>query len=69
MLDEWREDPSRKIDLLVEILKWHLAKDGRPPLMVVDDKLMPSRRKPFRKPAEAEKFSASSPPHSTRSDT
>ncbi len=42
-LDEWRQDPSRKIDLLTEILQWHLASDGQPPLMVVDDKLVPSK--------------------------
>ena len=43
-LDEWRDDPSRKIDLLIEILQWHLKTDGQPPLTVVDDKLVPSEK-------------------------
>ena len=29
------------MDVLAEILKWHLAGDNRPPLKVVDDKLVP----------------------------
>ncbi|KAJ7865882.1 P-loop containing nucleoside triphosphate hydrolase protein, partial [Mycena olivaceomarginata] len=28
-LDEWRMDPSRKLDTLAEIIKYHLEKDGR----------------------------------------
>ena len=43
-VDEWRQDPSRKIDVLAEILRWHLASDGQPPLMAVDDKLVPSKK-------------------------
>ena len=42
-MEEWDKDPSRKLDVLAEILKWHLAKDGQPPLKVVKDKLKPSK--------------------------
>ncbi|RDB30571.1 DNA repair and recombination protein RAD54 [Hypsizygus marmoreus] len=31
---EWKTDPSRKIDALVEILRHHLKEDGAPPLKV-----------------------------------
>jgi hypothetical protein len=41
---EWKKDPSRKLDVTVEILLWHFAADdpdARPPLCVVDDKVVP----------------------------
>ncbi|KAG2352807.1 P-loop containing nucleoside triphosphate hydrolase protein, partial [Suillus spraguei] len=41
-LEEWTKDPSRKLDTLVEIIRWHLEVDARAPLRVVDDKLVPS---------------------------
>src|SRR5436190_12834038 len=39
---QWHEDPSRKLDALIHILQYHLHTDGRPPLQVVDDTLVPS---------------------------
>ena len=42
-IDEWKQDPSRKLDTLVEILQYHLESDGRPALKVVDDILVPSQ--------------------------
>jgi hypothetical protein len=44
--EEWLKDPSRKLNALVEILSWHLGKDGRAPLEVVDDKLTPRANNP-----------------------
>lgn len=41
-LEEWNEDPSRKLDTLVEVIRWHLALDARAPLRVVEDNLVPS---------------------------
>ncbi|KAG2738555.1 hypothetical protein P692DRAFT_201730973 [Suillus brevipes Sb2] len=38
----WKKDPSRKLDVLVEVLQYHLASDGRAPLKVVDDHLVSS---------------------------
>ncbi|KIK38068.1 hypothetical protein CY34DRAFT_91603, partial [Suillus luteus UH-Slu-Lm8-n1] len=38
-LDEWKKDPSRKLDVLAQVICWHQALDGRPPLHVVDDRL------------------------------
>ncbi|KAG1741204.1 P-loop containing nucleoside triphosphate hydrolase protein [Suillus occidentalis] len=38
----WKKDPSRKLDVLAQVICWHQALDGRPPLHVVDDKLMVS---------------------------
>lgn len=43
-LDEWKKDPSRKLDILCELLKWHLQCDGQTPLQVVNDKLVPCTR-------------------------
>lgn len=39
-MDEWKKDPSRKLDVLAQVICWHQALDGRPPLRVVDDRLM-----------------------------
>jgi superfamily II DNA/RNA helicase len=46
-VDEWRKDPSRKLDVLVEVLQWHLKEDARAPLEVVDGKLVPSAHNPL----------------------
>jgi hypothetical protein len=45
-LDEWRKDPSRKLDVLVQVIQWHQAHDNRPPLCIVDDKLVVSTSNP-----------------------
>lgn len=44
--DEWRLDPSRKLDVHIEVIRWHLEKDGRAPLRVVDDRLVESPENP-----------------------
>ncbi|KAG1851648.1 P-loop containing nucleoside triphosphate hydrolase protein [Suillus subluteus] len=36
------KDPSRKLDVLAQVICWHQELDGRPPLHVVDDKLTAS---------------------------
>lgn len=41
-LEDWREDASRKLDVLSQIILWHLEKDGQAPLKVENDKLVPS---------------------------
>ncbi|KAG1833201.1 P-loop containing nucleoside triphosphate hydrolase protein [Suillus subalutaceus] len=41
-LDEWKKDPSRKLDVLAQVICWHQELDGHPPLHVVDDKLTAS---------------------------
>ncbi|KAG2097976.1 uncharacterized protein F5147DRAFT_777839 [Suillus discolor] len=41
-LDEWKQDPSRKLDVLAQVIRWHQEHDGRPPLRVVDDMLVAS---------------------------
>lgn len=41
-LEEWRKDPSKKLDILICILLWHLGSDGRSPLKVVDNEVVPS---------------------------
>lgn len=38
---EWNKYPSRKLDVLAEILVWHLGADGRQPLKIIEDKLCP----------------------------
>ncbi|KAG1719073.1 hypothetical protein EDB19DRAFT_1576764, partial [Suillus lakei] len=45
-LDEWKKDPSRKLDILVEVVQWHKERDNRQPLCIVDDKLEPSSSNP-----------------------
>ena len=41
-IDEWKQDPSRKLDVLVEVILWHQRRDNQPPLKVVDNQLVPS---------------------------
>lgn len=41
-IKEWKKDPSRKLDVLVELILWHQLKDNQPPLKVVDDAIVPS---------------------------
>ena len=41
-LEEWEKDPSRKLDVLAEILRHHLESNNAPPLHVKDDKLVPA---------------------------
>ena len=41
-LEERKQDPSKKLDVLVSILQWHLESDGRPPLKVLNNEVMPS---------------------------
>jgi len=41
-VEEWLQDPSKKLQVLVQILQWHLAQDGRAPLKVIDNELVPS---------------------------
>ncbi|KAG1837021.1 P-loop containing nucleoside triphosphate hydrolase protein [Suillus tomentosus] len=38
----WKKDPSRKLDVLAQVIGWHQEYDGRPPLCVVDDVLVAS---------------------------
>ncbi|KAG1834958.1 P-loop containing nucleoside triphosphate hydrolase protein [Suillus subalutaceus] len=45
-LDEWKKDPSRKLDVLAQVIDWHQAQDGRLPLQVVDDVLVVSSADP-----------------------
>lgn len=45
-LDEWKKDPSRKLDVLAHVIGWHQEQDGRLPLCVVDDVLVVSSANP-----------------------
>ncbi|KAG1891850.1 P-loop containing nucleoside triphosphate hydrolase protein [Suillus fuscotomentosus] len=45
-LDEWKKDPSRKLDVLAQVIGWHQEQDGRLPLCVVDDQLVVSSANP-----------------------
>ncbi|KAG2747793.1 hypothetical protein P692DRAFT_201716179 [Suillus brevipes Sb2] len=38
----WRKDPSRKLDVLVQVIQWHQVHDNRQPLCIVDDQLVVS---------------------------
>jgi len=40
-VDEWKQHPSRKLDVLVELLQYHLNADGQPAMTVSDDALVP----------------------------
>ncbi|KAG2336606.1 hypothetical protein BDR05DRAFT_896483 [Suillus weaverae] len=42
----WKKDPSRKLDVLAEVICWHQGLDNRPPLHVVDDRLTVSSTNP-----------------------
>jgi hypothetical protein len=41
-IDEWKKDPSRKLDALVQILQYHLSAPDRPYLHVQGNQLVPS---------------------------
>lgn len=45
-LDEWKKDPSRKLDVLAQVICWHQECDGCLPLHVVDDVLVESSAHP-----------------------
>ncbi|KAG1894055.1 P-loop containing nucleoside triphosphate hydrolase protein [Suillus fuscotomentosus] len=45
-LEEWKKDPSRKLDILAQVLCWHLEYDGRLPLCVLNDALVVSSADP-----------------------
>ncbi|KAG1763002.1 P-loop containing nucleoside triphosphate hydrolase protein [Suillus placidus] len=45
-LEEWKKDPSRKLDVLAQVICWHQGLDNRPPLHVVDDSLTASSTNP-----------------------
>ncbi|KAG1772200.1 P-loop containing nucleoside triphosphate hydrolase protein [Suillus placidus] len=45
-LEEWKKDPSRKLDVLAQVICWHQEFDNRPPLHVVDDRLTVSSTNP-----------------------
>lgn len=45
-LDEWNAMPSTKLQTLIEILKWHLEEDARPPLRVREDGTTPNELEP-----------------------
>ncbi|KAG1829710.1 P-loop containing nucleoside triphosphate hydrolase protein [Suillus subalutaceus] len=45
-LDEWKKDPSRKLDVLAQVIGWHQEQDGRLPLHIVDDILVASSANP-----------------------
>ncbi|KAG2336736.1 P-loop containing nucleoside triphosphate hydrolase protein [Suillus weaverae] len=39
-LEEWAKDPSRKLDVLAQVIGYHQECDDRPPLCIADDKLV-----------------------------
>lgn len=46
-LEEYNEWPSRKLDVLKEIIQHHLATDNAPPLKFVDGELKPDLEAPL----------------------
>ncbi|KAG2063485.1 hypothetical protein BDR04DRAFT_1037816 [Suillus decipiens] len=42
----WKKDPSRKLDILAQVICWHQEYDGRPPLCVLNDALVVSSADP-----------------------
>jgi hypothetical protein len=53
---EWKKDPSRKLDALIELLQYHLAAGNRPHLHVHDDRLVPSAHAPMDTTASPDKI-------------
>jgi hypothetical protein len=42
LTNQWKKDPSQKLDILVELISWHQEQDNCPPLKVQNDKLVSS---------------------------
>lgn len=41
-MEEWKTNPSRKLDAIAQIINWHLKEDNQPPLRVDNNELVPN---------------------------